>query len=162
MPDTKPVPIGQPAPKFELPSSTGKTIKLDDYRGKQAVVLYFYPKADTPGCTKEACGFRDALADYDAARVAVLGISPDPQADVTKFGQKFHLNFPLLADADATVTKAYGVWGEKTFAGKTYLGALRTTFVIDKDGKIAHVFQNVKPEGHDKEVLQWIRENMAV
>src|SRR5687768_14891813 len=108
---------GKAAPKFTLPSSTGKTIDLNDFAGKKTVVLYFYPKADTPGCTKEACGFRDALADYDKASVAVLGISPDPAEDVTKFAGKFHLNFPLLADADHAVAEKYGVWGEKSMYG---------------------------------------------
>src|SRR5438477_13191146 len=102
--------MGRSAPKFKLPSSEGKIISLDDYKGKQIVVLYFYPRADTPGCTTEACGFRDALADYDRAKVAVLGISPDPVQDVTKFAEKFHLNFPLLADEDHAVCARYGVW----------------------------------------------------
>ena len=95
--------VGKAAPAFKLQASTGETVNLADFKGKKSVVLYFYPRADTPGCTKEACGFRDALADYDAASVAVLGISPDPVEDVTKFGKKFHLNFPLLADADHSV-----------------------------------------------------------
>lgn len=151
---------GKPAPKFKLPSSDdNRTIALDDFAGKKTVVLYFYPKADTPGCTKEACGFRDALADYDKAKVAVLGISPDPVEDVTKFARKFNLNFPLLADADHAVAEKYGVWGEKNMYGKTYMGALRTTFVIDKQGRVAHVFEKVKPEGHDQEVLAWLKEN---
>ncbi len=157
MPDLIPA-VGSTAPDFSLESSTGKSISLKDFAGKQTVVLYFYPKADTPGCTKEACGFRDALADYDTANVAVLGISPDPVQDVTKFGGKFHLNFPLLADADHAVADAYGVWGEKSMYGKKYLGALRTTFVIDKSGKVAHVFENVKPEGHEQEVLAWLKQ----
>src|SRR5262249_33856655 len=101
--------IGKAAPKFDLPSSTGNNISLDDFKGKQTVVLYFYPRADTPGCTKEACGSRDALADYDKARVAVLGISPDEEKDVTKFKDKFRLNFPLLADGDHAVAEKYGV-----------------------------------------------------
>lgn len=150
---------GSVAPAFALPSSTGKTISLNDYKGKQVVVLYFYPRADTPGCTKEACGFRDALADYDSAKVAVLGISPDPEGDVTKFSKKFHLNFPLLADADHAVTEKYGLWVEKSMYGKTYMGAARTTFVIGKDGKVAKIFEKVKPEGHDQEVLAWLKEN---
>jgi thioredoxin-dependent peroxiredoxin len=149
--------IGHVAPRFELHSSKGEVISLAGFKGKKTVVLYFYPRADTPGCTKEACGFRDALADYDAANVAVLGISPDPVDDVTKFGNKFHLNFPLLADADHTVAEAYGVWQEKSMYGKKYMGAARTTFVIGKDGKIVHVFEKVKPEGHDQEVLAWIK-----
>jgi peroxiredoxin Q/BCP len=151
--------VGKPAPKFSLPSSSDKTFSLADFAGKKTVVLYFYPKADTPGCTKQACGFRDALAEYDKANIAVLGISPDPVEDVTAFAKKFHLTFPLLADADHTVADAYGVWGEKSMYGKKYFGVLRTTFVIDKSGKIAHVFEKVKPEGHDQEVLAWIREN---
>jgi len=150
--------VGKAAPDFKLASSTGETISLTGFKGKKTVVLYFYPKADTPGCTKEACGFRDALADYDQANVAVLGISPDPVEDVTKFGTKFHLNFPLLADPDHAVTENYGVWQEKSMYGKTYMGAARTTFVIGKDGKILHVFEKVKPEGHDQEVLTWLKE----
>jgi thioredoxin-dependent peroxiredoxin len=149
---------GNAAPKFDLPSSTGRNIKLSDFAGEKTVVLYFYPKADTPGCTKEACGFRDALADYDKASIAVLGISPDPVKDVEKFADKFNLNFPLLADADHSIAEKYGVWQEKSMYGKRYMGAARTTFVIGKDGKIKHVFERVKPEGHDREVLQWIRE----
>src|SRR5690349_21297252 len=149
--------VGKMAPKFKLPASDGRTIALEDFRDKKTVVLYFYPRADTPGCTKEACGFRDALADYDKAKVAVLGISPDATKAVTKFSGKFHLNFPLLADPDHAVAERYGVWGEKKFMGRAYLGVARTTFVIGKDGVIRHVFENVKPDGHDREVLEWIK-----
>lgn len=156
-----PVAVGKSAPKFRLPASTGKTISLDDYKGKQTLVLYFYPRADTPGCTTEACAFRDALADYDKAKVAVLGISPDDQKAVTKFADKFHLNFPLLADADHAVAEKYGVWQEKSMYGKKYWGAARTTFVIGKDGKVLHVFEKVKPAGHDQEVLEWIQANVG-
>lgn len=152
-------PVGKTAPAFNLPSSTGQSISLEDYRGKQVVVLYFYPKADTPGCTKEACGFRDALAEYDRAKVAVLGISPDPVKAVTKFGSKFTLNFPLLADEDHAVAEKYGVWVEKSMYGRKYWGAARVTFVIGKDGKVLHVFENVKPAGHDQEVLAWLKEH---
>ncbi len=160
MPETKTAPtVGQVAPTFSLPASTGQTISLDDYKGKKTVVLYFYPKADTPGCTKEACGFRDAAADYDAANVGVLGISPDPVKPVERFAKKFDLNFPLLADADRAVTEAYGQWVEKSMYGKKYWGAARTTFVIGKDGRVRHVFEKVKPEGHDREVLEWLRAN---
>jgi peroxiredoxin Q/BCP len=158
-PKASPLPAGKRAPAFDLESSAGRRIKLDDFTGKQTVVLYFYPKANTPGCTKQACGFRDALADYDKARVAVLGISPDPANKVRRFADKFDLNFPLLADPDHAVAEAYGVWGEKKFMGRTYLGAHRVTFVIGKDGTIRHVFENVKPEGHDREVLEWIKAN---
>jgi len=149
--------VGTPAPSFKLRASGGRTICLDDFKNKQTVVLYFYPKADTPGCTKEACGFRDALAEYDKANIAVLGISPDPVEDVGKFSEKFHLNFPLLADADHSVAERYSVWVEKENFGKKYWGVARTTFVIGKDGRIAHVFQKVKPEGHDQEVLAWLK-----
>jgi peroxiredoxin Q/BCP len=152
--------IGKSAPNFKLPSSEGSQIGLSDYKGSQAVVLYFYPRADTPGCTKEACGFRDALADYDKAHVAVLGISPDGQKEVEKFAQKFHLNFPLLADADHLVAEAYGVWQQKSMYGKKYFGVARTTFIIGTDGKVKHVFEKVKPDGHDQQVLQWIRKNV--
>ena len=151
--------LGKTAPKFNLPSSTGQQISLDDFKGNKTVVLYFYPRADTPGCTKEACGFRDALADYDRANVAVLGISPDEEKDVSKFSGKFHLNFPLLADADHSVAEKYGVWQEKSMYGRKYFGAARTTFVIGKDGKVRQVFEKVKPEGHDQEVLRWLEQN---
>jgi peroxiredoxin Q/BCP len=152
--------VGKAAPKFSLPSSDGKTISLSDFKGKETLVLYFYPRADTPGCTKQACGFRDALAEYDKAHVAVLGVSPDPDAAVTKFAGKFHLNFPLLADADHSVAERYGVWQEKSMYGKKYMGVARTTFVIGADGKVRHVFEKVKPEGHDQEVLAWLKENI--
>src|SRR3954453_21446753 len=111
---------GQPAPRFKLSASGNTTIDLADFHGKKNVVLYFYPRADTPGCTKEACGFRDALADYDKANIAVLGISPDPVKAVDKFSGKFALNFPLLADADHVVTEKYGQWVEKSMYGKKY------------------------------------------
>jgi thioredoxin-dependent peroxiredoxin len=146
--------VGAEAPVFALPDSSGKLVNLNSFGG-QTVVLYFYPKADTPGCTKEACGFRDALASYQKLGVPVLGISPDPVEDVKKFADKFQLNFPLLADADHSVCQQYGVWQEKTNYGRKYWGVARTTFII-RDGSIAHIFQNVKPEGHDKEVLAWL------
>ena len=147
---------GAKAPTFKLPSSTGETIDLADFKG-QRVVLYFYPRADTPGCTKEACGFRDAIASYKKMDVPVFGISPDPLDAVKKFAEKFKLNFPLLADADHKVTEKFGAWQEKSMYGKKYWGAARTTFVIGADGKIEHVFEKVKPEGHDQEVLNYLR-----
>ncbi len=152
--------VGKSAPTFKLKSSTGSSIALSDYTDKQPVVLFFYPKADTPGCTKEACGFRDAIAEFGKANVAVLGISPDPVKDVEKFSKKFELNFPLLADEDHSVAEKYGVWVEKSMYGKTYMGVARTTVVIGKDGKIVHVFEKVKPEGHDIEVLAWAKEHL--
>jgi thioredoxin-dependent peroxiredoxin len=147
---------GTPAPKFELPASTGNTIALGDFAGRQRVVLYFYPKADTPGCTVEACGFRDAIASYQKLDVPVFGISPDPVEDVKKFADKFNLNFPLLADADHSVAEKYGVWQEKSMYGKKYWGVARTTFVIGKDGRIEQVFEKVKPDGHEREVVEWL------
>jgi thioredoxin-dependent peroxiredoxin len=151
--------VGQPAPVFDLPSSTGKHIRLTNFKGEKTLVLYFYPRADTPGCTTEACGFRDALAEYDGAKVAVLGISPDSEKAVTKFADRFHLNFPLLADANHAIAERYGVWQQKSMYGKKYMGVARVTFVIAPDGKVVHVFERVKPQGHDREVLQWIKEN---
>jgi peroxiredoxin Q/BCP len=147
---------GATAPQFTLPSSTGETIDLAHYKGKRTV-LYFYPKADTPGCTTEACGFRDAIAGYRKLDVPVFGISPDPIADVKNFAEKFNLNFPLLADEDHAITEKFGVWQEKSMYGKKYMGAARTTFVIGPDGKIAYVFERVKPQGHDQEVLEYLR-----
>lgn len=148
--------VGEKAPDFDLPASTGRNIKLSDYKGK-TLVVYFYPKADTPGCTTEACGFRDSAEEYKKAGVSVVGISPDPIEDVTKFAEKYQLNFPLLADADHKVCEAYGVWQQKTMAGNSFMGAMRVTFVVDGDGTITHVFEKVKPAGHEKEVLEAIK-----
>jgi thioredoxin-dependent peroxiredoxin len=143
---------GQQAPDFELPDQDGKPVRLADLKG-QRVVLYFYPKADTPGCTTQACGIRDHKADYDAAGATVLGVSPDPVKLVKKFHDKQSLNFTLLADADREVCDLYGVWGEKSMYGRTYMGAHRTTFVIDEDGVVAKVLPDVKPKQHDDLVL---------
>ena len=160
MPDASPK-VGSDAPDFTLPDAEGKPVKRSAFEGKSPVVIYFYPKADTPGCTKEACGFRDALAGYKKLGVPVLGISPDPVKAVKKFSDKFELNFPLLADEDHAVTDAYGCWVEKSMYGKKYMGAARTTFIIDRAGKVAHVFESVKAEGHDQEVLAWLKANPA-
>jgi thioredoxin-dependent peroxiredoxin len=146
---------GDRAPGFSLDSTTGKRIKLSDLAGK-TVILYFYPKADTPGCTREACGFRDAQAEYHKRDFVVLGISPDPLADIEKFADKYSLNFTLLADPDHAIAEKYGVWQKKKVAGRDYLGVARTTFIIGPDGMILHTFQNVKPDGHDQEVLEWL------
>jgi peroxiredoxin Q/BCP len=148
---------GDKAPDFELLDQDGKPVKMSDHAG-ETVVLYFYPRADTPGCTKQACGFRDAIASYKKLRVPVFGISPDPVEDVTKFAEKFQLNFPLLADEDHAVSEKYGVWGEKSMYGKKYMGVARTTFIIGPDGKVARVFERVKPEGHDQEVFAALEE----
>jgi thioredoxin-dependent peroxiredoxin len=141
-----------PAPDFELPDQEGRMVKLSDFRG-QAIVVYFYPKADTPGCTTQACGVRDHRVDYERAGVTVLGVSPDPVSLVKKFHDKQSLNFPLLADEDHVVTEAYGVWVQKSMYGRTYMGAERTTFIVDVDGRIACVLRKVKPSEHDSLVL---------
>jgi thioredoxin-dependent peroxiredoxin len=146
------VEVGQPAPDFALPDQNGEPVRLSDLRGRR-VVVYFYPKADTPGCTTQACGIRDHAADYDAADAVVLGISPDTVKDVKAFADKFDLRFRLLADADHAVAEAYGVWVEKHRSGRTYWGNERTTFVIDADGRVAEVLRNVKPAQHDDLVL---------
>jgi thioredoxin-dependent peroxiredoxin len=143
---------GEQAPDFELPDQDGRPVKLSDFRG-QRVVLYFYPKADTPGCTTQACGVRDHRAGYDAVGAAVLGVSPDPVAKVKKFHEKFSLDFPLLADRDHSVAEAYGVWVEKSMYGREYFGNERTTFVIDAGGVVADVLRKVKPAEHDDRVL---------
>lgn len=140
------------APDFELPASNGQTVRLKELKG-QNVVLYFYPKDDTPGCTVEACGFRDSQKDFAKYNTVVFGISPDSLKSHDKFITKFKLPFTLLADENKQMAKDYGVWVEKSMYGKKYMGVARTTFVIDSKGKIAKVFEKVKPEGHDKEVL---------
>jgi thioredoxin-dependent peroxiredoxin len=143
---------GDNAPDFELPDQDGRAVKLSDFRG-QPVVLYFYPKADTPGCTTQACGVRDHHADYAKAGAVVLGISPDAVAKVKKFHDKQALSFALLADEGHPVAEAYGVWVEKSMYGRTYFGNERTTFVIDAEGKVAEVLRKVKPATHDVKVL---------
>jgi len=144
--------VGQVAPEFELRSHSGETVKLSDFRGKR-IVLYFYPKADTPGCTTEACEFRDAYRTYEEKGVVILGISPDIESAQSKFRSKYSLPFTLLADPDHRVCEGYGVWALKKSMGKERMGVLRTTFLIDEAGKISHVFEGVKPEGHSGEVL---------
>jgi peroxiredoxin Q/BCP len=150
---------GQQAPDFELPDEDGRAVKLSDYRGTP-VVVYFYPKAGTPGCTTQACGVRDHEADYSAVGATVLGISPDPVAKVKKFHAKQALNFTLLADEDHAVAEAYGVWVEKSMYGRTYLGNERTTFIVDAGGRVARVLRRVKPAEHDEQVLKALAEVM--
>jgi thioredoxin-dependent peroxiredoxin len=144
---------GDPAPDFELPDQDGDPVKLSDLRG-QPVVVYFYPKADTPGCTVQACGVRDHRADYAKVGSVVLGISPDPVKKVKKFHEKYDLDFALLADEGHAVADAYDVWAEKSMYGKTYFGNERTTFIIDSAGKVAEVLRKVKPAEHDELVLK--------
>jgi len=141
------------APDFELKNEKGEIVKLSDYHG-ETVILYFYPKDDTPGCTTEACNFRDDYSQYERAGVKILGVSPDSAKSHEKFKTKHGLPFPLLSDEDHHVAEAYGVWGLKKFMGKEYFGILRTTFLIDKKGMVARVFEGVKPATHSEEVLQ--------
>lgn len=147
-----PLSAGVPAPDFTLLDDTGQSRSLSDYRG-QSLVLYFYPKDDTPGCTTEACNFRDDYSAYQKAGVTILGVSPDTVKSHAKFKAKFGLPFPLLADADHKVCELYGVWGRKKFMGREYDGVFRTTFIVDPQGNIARVFENVKPPEHSAEVL---------
>lgn len=148
---------GDTAPDFELPDQDGRPVRLKDFRG-QRVVVYFYPKADTPGCTTQACGVRDRKADYAEAGAVVLGISPDPVAKVKKFHEKYSLDFPLLADEDHSVAEAFGVWVEKSMYGRKYFGNERTTFIVDSEGKVAEVLRKVKPAEHDEQVLAALAE----
>ena len=143
---------GTVAPTFTAKNADGETVRLKDLRG-QKVVLYFYPKDDTPGCTKEACSFRDAFADFKKRGIEVLGVSVDSEASHKKFAAKYKLPFTLLADPNHAIADAYGVYGEKKFMGRTYLGVKRITFLIDEKGKIKKVFEKVKPEEHAREVL---------
>lgn len=152
-----PISANQPAPTFSLPDENGKVRSLSEFRGKP-VVLYFYPKDDTPGCTTEACNFRDDYHVYEENGVVILGVSPDSPESHTKFKAKFHLPFTLLADEGHKVTDAYGAWGLKEKFGKQYEGVLRTTYLIGPDGKILKVFENVKPDGHSAEVLEALKQ----
>ena len=144
---------GSTAPAFKTKDANGETVSLNDLRG-QKVVLYFYPKDDTPGCTKEACSFRDSFSQFKKKGIAVLGVSPDSEAKHQKFVTKYQLPFTLLADMDRSIAEAYGVWGEQKFMGRTYMGVHRTTFLIDEKGKIKKIFEKVKPEDHASEVLE--------
>jgi thioredoxin-dependent peroxiredoxin len=148
---------GDPAPDFTLPDQQGNPVTLSDLRG-QTVVLYFYPRADTPGCTTQACGVRDHAADYEETDARVIGISPDPVAAVRRFDDKFGLGFTLLADEDHSIADAYGTWVEKRMYGKTYWGVQRATFIIDAGGRIARVFPQVSPKTHDEVVLEALRD----
>jgi thioredoxin-dependent peroxiredoxin len=148
---------GETAPDFELPNQDGNLTRLSDLRGRR-VVLFFYPKADTPGCTTQACGIRDHSADYEAANAVVIGVSPDPVRKVKKFHDKFDMNFALLADEDHSVAETYGVWAEKSMYGRTYWGNQRATFLIDEEGVVRHVIPKASPKTHDDEVLAALAE----
>ena len=152
--------VGQPAPVFTLPALTKegeRDISLSEYKGGSAVVLYFYPKDDTPGCTKEACAFRDLSGQFQAVGAVILGASPDTTESHAKFAEKFGLPFPLLADPDHRVAETYSVWKEKMNYGKVYWGIERTTFVIDKSGKIAKIYPRVKVDEHAEKVLDFVK-----
>ena len=150
--------VGEPAPDFSLSAADGTSVSLADFRDKQAVVLYFYPKDDTPGCTKEACAFRDLSAEFAAKGAVILGVSPDSAESHLKFRDKFHLPFPLLADPDHAVAERYGVWKEKKNYGRTYMGIERTTVVIARDGQVKKVFPRVRVDGHAEQVLKALEE----
>ena len=143
---------GKPAPDFELKSDTGETVRLSELQGQQ-VVIYFYPKDDTPGCTTQACGIRDAYGEFERAGAVVLGISPDDEASHAKFKDKYGLPFTLLADDGHQVAEQYGVWGEKKYMGRTYMGVDRSTFVVGEDGNVKKILPNVKPDTHADDVL---------
>jgi peroxiredoxin Q/BCP len=151
---------GDPAPDFSLPDQEGNEVSLAELRGG-TTVLYFYPRADTPGCTVQACGVRDRSADYERAGARVIGVSPDPVEDIARFAEKHELGFTLLADADHAVADHFGVWGEKSMHGKTYWGVQRATFIVGPDGRIARVFPKVSPKTHDDVVLEALAELQA-
>ena len=151
--------IDQPAPDFTLPDQQGQPVSLAALKG-QPVVVYFYPKAMTPGCTVQACGIRDSSEELKSIKAVVLGISPDPVKRLQKFVEKEGLNFPLLSDEDHSVAELYGVWGEKKFMGRTYIGVKRMTFIIDAEGVLRHIIDKVKTKSHHSDVLQWLGENL--
>lgn len=149
---------GKPAPDFSLPSTEGKEIRLSDFKGKKNVVLYFYPKDNTPGCTKESCSFRDSIKEFTDADTVVLGVSADSLKSHDNFRRLFKLPFPLLSDEGREIIKQYGVWTEKSLYGKKYMGIERTTVVIDKQGTVRRVFSKVKVDGHKEEVLEAVKD----
>lgn len=149
--------INSPSPAFNTPSSTGQNISLKDFEGKKNVVLYFYPKDDTPGCTVQACGFRNEMKAIEKLNAVVLGVSPDSLKNHEKFIFKFNLPFILLSDEDKKLCQDYGVWVEKSMYGKKYMGVARTTFIINTKGRIVKIFEKVKPEGHNQEVIEVLK-----
>ena len=149
---------GNNAPAFSLKNQDGETVSLKDFKGKKNVVLYFYPKAMTPGCTTQACGIRDSKAKFTRADTVVLGVSPDPVARLVKFREKEKLNFDLLSDEDHAVAEKYGVWGLKKFMGREYMGINRVSFIIDKKGKVRHVMEKVNTKTHDDDVLAIVKD----
>ena len=150
--------VGETAPEFTRPASSGQELSLKNFKGKKNVVIYFYPKDDTPGCTVEACGFRDQIKPIEDNDTVILGVSPDKIQSHEKFIKKFSLPFILLSDTDHKMATDYGVWVEKSMYGRKYMGVERTTFVINKEGKIVKIFEKVKPQGHNQEVLETLKE----
>ena len=151
--------IGRPAPDFSLPSTTGENISLKQFKGKKTVILYFYPKDETPGCTREACSFRDLYAEFEKHNAVILGVSADSLESHQHFREKNNLPFPLLADEDATLSKMYGVYKQKNLYGKKSMGIERTTFVIDRTGRIAQIYPKVKVDGHVQDLLEFVKED---
>jgi len=151
--------VGKPAPDFTLPSTTGENISLRQFKGKKTVVLYFYPKDETPGCTREACDFRDHSAEIEQSNTVILGVSTDTLESHQAFAAKHKLPFPLLVDADAAVSKLFGVYKQKNLYGKKFWGIERTTFIIDKTGRIAQIYPKVKVDGHIQDVLEFVRDD---
>jgi peroxiredoxin Q/BCP len=151
--------IGKPAPDFTLPSTTGEPVSLRQFKGKKTVVLYFYPKDETPGCTREACDFRDHAGEFEQRDTVILGISTDPMESHLHFRDKNRLPFPLLSDEDAAVSKMYGVYKQRNLYGKKYMGIERTTFVIDRTGRVAQIYPKVKVDGHIQNVLEFLTDD---
>ena len=151
--------IGRTAPDFTLPSTTGENISLKQYKGKKTVILYFYPKDETPGCTREACDFRDHTAEFEKHNTVILGVSTDNLESHQHFIEKHKLPFPLLVDEDATVSKMFGVYKQKNLYGKKYMGIERTTFVVDKTGRIAQIYPKVKVDGHIQDLLEFVQDD---
>ncbi|MBT8139028.1 MAG: thioredoxin-dependent thiol peroxidase [Gammaproteobacteria bacterium] len=152
--------IGNMAPAFSLPDQDGNKVSLKDFKGNKNVLVYFYPKANTPGCTVQACGIRDSKAAFAKSKTVVLGVSPDPVKRLQSFIEKQDLNFTLLSDEDHAVADKYGAWGPKKFMGREFDGILRTSFLVGKDGRLKHVFDKFKTKSHDSDVLAWIKENL--
>ncbi|WP_288129183.1 thioredoxin-dependent thiol peroxidase [Microbulbifer sp.] len=153
--------IGNLAPVFTLKNQSGEKVALKDFRGEKNVVLYFYPKALTPGCTTQACGIRDSADAFAERDTVVLGLSPDPESKLQRFIDKHELNFDLLADEDHKIADKYGCWGLKKFMGREFMGLIRTTFIIDKNGRLQHIVEKVKTKSHHDDVLNWIDENLV-
>ena len=153
--------VGEQAPKFSLANQRGELVTLEQFKGDKNIVVYFYPKAMTPGCTVQACGIRDTNAEFTALDTVVIGVSPDSVDRLVKFKDKQELNFMLLSDEDHSVIDSFGAWDLKKFMGREFMGVLRSTFIIDKQGAIVHVMAKVKTKSHHEDTLQWVRENLA-